>query len=118
MPEIRAAAVRAHQGQRTWTVVDAAGLPVDEAEQYLNWLRAVGRSVSTVRSYSHHLAHMYRWLAARGLAWDKESFDDLCDFMLALKAGLPPLSKKDGGERRDSSAGAAASAIREFYEYH
>src|SRR5258708_4520974 len=115
---IRAAPVRGPQGHRTWTVVDASGLPVDEAELYLNWLRAVGRSVSTVRSYAFHLAHLYRWLAARGLAWDRVTFDDLCDFMFALKAGLPPLARRGGGEREDSSTSSAASAVREFYEFH
>jgi len=29
------------------------------------------------------------WLGARSLARDRVTFDDLCDFMLALKAGLP-----------------------------
>ena len=115
---VRAARVRLPQGLRTWTVVDASGLPVGEVEQYLGWLRAVGRSVSTVRAYAHHLAHLYRWLAARGICWDRVDFDGLCDFMLALKAGLPPLAKRGGGEREASSAGAAASAVREFFEYH
>jgi integrase/recombinase XerD len=115
---VRAVRVRMPQGSRTWTVVDASGLPVDEVEQYLNWLRAVGRSVSTVRAYAFHLAHLYRWLAARGIAWDRVDFDGLCDFMLVLKAGLPPLAKRGGGERDASSAGAAASAVREFFEYH
>jgi integrase/recombinase XerD len=115
---VRAARVRLPQGPRTWTVVDASGLPVGEVEQYLGWLRAVGRSVSTVRAYAHHLAHLYRWLAARGICWDQVDFDGLCDFMLALKAGLPPLAKRGGGEREASSAGAAASAVREFFEYH
>jgi len=118
VPGVRAVRVRTPQGFRTWTVVDSTGLPVDEVEQYLNWLRVVGRSVSTVRAYGYHLAHLYRWLAARGIAWDRVDFDDLCDFMLALKAGLPPLAKRGGGERGASSAGAAASAVREFFEYH
>lgn len=115
---VRAARVRLPQGSRTWTVVDASGLPVVEVEQYLGWLRAVGRSVSTVRAYAYHLAHLYRWLSARGIAWDQVDFDGLCDFMLALKSGLPPLPKRGGGEREASSAGAAASAVREFFEYH
>jgi integrase/recombinase XerD len=118
MAGVRATRVRLPQGPRTWTVVDASGLPVVEVEQYLSWLRAVGRSVSTVRAYAYHLAHLYRWLAARGIAWDQVDFDGLCDFMLALKAGLPPLAKRGGGEREASSAGAAASAVREFFEYH
>ena len=115
---VRAARVRLPQGPRTWTVVDASGLPVVEVEQYLAWLRAVGRSVSTVRAYAHHLAHLYRWLTARGIAWDQVDFDGLCDLMLALKSGLPPLAKRGGGEREASSAGAAASEVREFFEYH
>lgn len=61
---MRAAPVIVH-GQPSWTLVGDDGVPVISAEQFLHWLRAVGRSPNTVRSYARHLTLFYRWLAAR-----------------------------------------------------
>jgi hypothetical protein len=61
--------VTAH-GQASWTVVDSRGLPIVEIEQFLHWLRAVGRSQNTIRSYARHLSLFYRWLSARRIARD------------------------------------------------
>lgn len=104
-------------GQLSWTVVDDRGLPVMPVEEYLHWLRATNSSSNTVRAYSFHLANLFEWLRHRQLAWDGVVFDDLNDFMVALRNGVPPLEKRDGTGRADSTVGAVASAVREFYEY-
>ena len=104
-------------GRPSWTVVDACGLPVAEVEQFLHWLRAVGRSQNTVRSYARHLSLFYRWLSARGISWDKILFNELCDFVGALSVGLPPLQTWRGG-RSQATVKAVSAGVREFYEFH
>lgn len=104
-------------GQPSWTVVDAHGLPVDEIEQFLHWLRAVGRSQNTVRSYAQHLSLFYRWLSARGIAWERLVFNELCDFVGVLSVGLPPLQTWRGS-RSPATVKAVSAAVREFYEFH
>ncbi|MBF9318025.1 tyrosine-type recombinase/integrase [Mycobacteroides chelonae] len=102
----------------SWTVVDGMGLPVEEVEQFLHWMRAVDRSVNSVRSYALHLSLFFRWLSARGIAWDTLSFEGLCDFVGALSAGLPPLVPRGGGTRSAATVKAINAAVREFYEFH
>lgn len=104
-------------GQGSWTVVDDRGLPIAEIEQFLHWLRAVGRSQHTIRSYARHLSLFYRWLSARGIAWDTVVFHELCDFVGALSAGLAPLPTRCGG-RSAATVKAVSAAVREFYEFH
>lgn len=104
-------------GRSSWTVVDSCGLPIVEIEQFLHWLRAVGRSQNTVRSYARHLSLFYRWLSARGIAWDSLVFNELCDFVGALSVGLPPLQTWRGS-RSPATVKAVSAGVREFYEFH
>jgi len=113
---MRAAPVTVHT-RPSWTVVDDRGLPITEVEQFLRWLRAIGRSQNTVRSYARHLSLFYRWLAARGIGWDALVFAELCDFVGALSVGLPPL-QTGRGTRSPATVKAVAAAVREFYEFH
>lgn len=101
----------------SWTLVDNAGLPVVEVEQFLHWLRAIGRSPNTVLAYTRHLSLYYRWLTARQIVWDDVDFDAVCDFVGALTAGLPPLETK-AGRRAPGTVKAVNAAVREFYEFH
>lgn len=112
---MRAAPVTVH-GRASWTVVDDEGLPVMEVEQFLHWMRAVGRSTNTVRSYARHLSLFYRWLSARQIAWGSLAFNELCDFVGVLSVGLPPLQRAQG--RSSATVKAVSAAVREFYEFH
>lgn len=112
---MRAAPVTVH-GRPSWTVVDDDGLPIAEVEQFLHWMRAVGRSTNTVRSYARHLSLFYRWLSARQITWDKLVFNELCDFVGVLSVGLPPLARPCG--RSPATVKAVSAAVREFYEFH
>lgn len=104
-------------GRPSWTVVDPCGLPIAEIEQFLHWLRAVDRSQNTVRSYAQHLSLFYRWLSARGMAWDAVDFNGLCDFVGVLTMGLPPLQTRRG-HRSSGTVKAVSAAVREYYEFH
>lgn len=113
---MRAAPVTVH-GRPSWTVVNDVGLPIAEIEQFVHWMRAVGRSGNTVRSYAQHLSLFYRWLSARGICWDRLVFSELCDFVGVLSVGLPPLATPRG-TRSPATVKAVSAAVREFYEYH
>lgn len=115
---VRAARLRSPQGAETWTVVGADGLPLDEVESYLHMLRARPCSVFTLKAYSGHLAHLFRWFEANGVDWDKAVFDDLADFMFCYRNGIAPLETRTGRARKNSSARGVAAAVREFYEHH
>lgn len=104
-------------GAASWTVVDDVGLPVTEVEQFLHWMRAIGRSQNTVRSYARHLSLFYRWLTVRGIDWDTVTFDAACDFVGALAVGLPPLQTQRN-RRAQGTVKAVSAAVREFYEFH
>ena len=67
-----------------------------EVEQFLHWLRAIGRSQNTVRSYARHLSLFYRWLGARGIDWDAVVFDALCDFVGRPVGRFAPLPTRSG----------------------
>jgi hypothetical protein len=43
-------------GERTWTVVGRDLLVVEAAEQYLEYLRMLGRSRNTMKSFARALA--------------------------------------------------------------
>jgi site-specific recombinase XerD len=105
-------------GTTTWTVVDSAGLPISAVDDYLHWLRATNKSSNTVLSYARHLSLLFRWLDALDLAWERVTFEQLCDFLLTAKAATPPLQqvgRRNG--RGPSTLKAIAAAVREFYEY-
>lgn len=85
----------------SWTVVDFDGLPIDDAENYLNSLRARDCSVNTVESYARCLAAYFSWLTARSCDWSEIIFDDLADFIYTFKQGMPPLEKRGGGTRKN-----------------
>ena len=50
-------------GERTWTVLDGDHRVVEPAEQYLEYLRMLGRSPNTVKSYARGLALWWEFLA-------------------------------------------------------
>ena len=57
--------VRLPSGVVTATVVGVDGLPIDEVETFLGYLRTVGSSRNTVTAYARHLALWFRWLTGR-----------------------------------------------------
>ena len=103
-------------GRASWTVVDASGLPVGEVEQFLHWLRAIGRSQNTVRSYARHLSLFYRWLGARESTGTPWYSTHRVDFGGAV-GRFAPLPTRSGS-RAPGTVKAVSAAVREFYEFH
>src|SRR4051794_32141680 len=74
-------------GERTWTVLDAEHRVVEPAEQYLEYLRMIGRSPNTVKSYARALALWWEFLAVYGLEWDRVTVEDFGRFLGWLRTG-------------------------------
>jgi Phage integrase, N-terminal SAM-like domain len=77
-------------GERTWTVVDGGYLVVAPAEEFLEFMRATGRSPNTVKSYARALALWWEFLAVYGLVWDEVKVEDFGAFLTWLRSGDTP----------------------------
>jgi integrase len=108
-------------GECTWTVLDADHRVAEPAEQYLEYLRMLGRSPNTVKSYARALALWWEFLAVYGLAWDRVTVEDFGRFLGWLRTGDSPAVVSI--ERRPArfSEGTVAlrvQAVCSFYRYH
>jgi hypothetical protein len=92
-------------GERTWTVIDGEHRVAEPVEQFLEYLRMLGRSPNTVKSYARALALWWQFLAVYELGWDAVAVEDLGRFLAWLRTGdSPALVSIDRG--RHSSARA------------
>lgn len=96
---IRSMPVRLPSGVSTATVVGVDGLPLEDAEAFLTYLRTVGSSRNTVVAYARHLALWFRWLASRGAGWEVLDFEGLCMFVQDLADGTVPALHRAGAAR-------------------
>jgi len=108
-------------GERTWTVLDGENRLVVPAEQFLEYLRMLGRSPNTVKSYARALALWWEFLTVYGLAWDAVTVEDFGRFLGWLRTGDSPAVVSI--ERRPArfSEGTVAlrvQAVCSFYRYH
>jgi site-specific recombinase XerD len=92
-------------------------LPIEPVDDYLHWLRARRCSTNTLETYAQHLAWLFTFFDHRGIVWEDVEFRILTDFLVAFGAGAPPLWRRGGGRRSDSTLRGASAAIKEFYEY-
>src|SRR5665213_4435842 len=77
-------------GARTWTVLDGDHRVVAAAEEHLEYLRMLGRSPNTVKSYARALALWWQFLDVYKLAWDAVTNEDLGRFLGWLRSGDEP----------------------------
>ncbi|MDN4163759.1 site-specific integrase, partial [Nocardioides abyssi] len=91
------------------------GLPLPEVDDYVLALSARKRSVNTEKAYCQHLAALFTFLHARGLAWEEAEFGDLSEFMVVFQTGVHPLQRTRGSGPRDvKTVRAAAAAVKGF----
>ena len=60
-PAARAMAFDTRSGRQSWTLVDQFGLPIAAVEDFLSYLRALGKFRNTVEAYARHLSLLWRW---------------------------------------------------------
>lgn len=108
-------------GERTWTVLDGDHGVVEPAEQYLEYLRMLGRSPNTVKSYARALALWWQFLDAYALEWDGVHVEDLGRFLGWLRSGDEPALAVIEQRRARFSEGTIAlrlQAVCSLYRYH
>jgi hypothetical protein len=77
-------------GERTWTVLNGSHLVVAPAEEFLEFMRATGRSPNTIKSYARALALWWQFLSVYDLAWDGVRVEDFGAFLTWLRSGDTP----------------------------
>jgi integrase len=107
-------------GARTWTVLDRDHRVVAAAEEYLEYLRMLGRSPNTVKSYARALALWWQFLTVYELAWDAVTAEDLGRFLGWLRIGDSPVLVSIERRAARFSEGTIAlrlQAVCSFYRY-
>lgn len=89
-------------------------------EAFLAHLTAVERSPLTVRTYAHDLAVYFRFLAERGVAWDRVDLDVLSGYVLWLRrpAENVVLLDLDAARRDAVTVNRMCSAVSSLYAFH
>jgi integrase len=107
-------------GERTWTVLDGDHGVAEPAEEFLEYLRMLGRSPNTVKSYARALALWWEFLSVYELAWDAVVVEDLGRFLGWLHTGDSPALVSIERRRARFSEGSIAlrlQAVCSFYRY-
>ena len=107
-------------GERTWTVLDREQRLVEPAEQFLEYLRMIGRSPDTVKSYARALALWWEFLTAYDLGWDAVMVEDLGRFLGWLRSGDGPrLASIEHRPARfaEGTVSVRLQAVSSFYRY-
>ena len=105
--------VMADGHERSWIVLDGAGYPIVEVNEYLLYLHHLGRSPNTVRAYAHHLRLFHEFLLDRQLGWKQIALSDLASFVGWLRQPSASTNRL----RSDSTINVILAAVGSFYEY-
>ena len=108
-------------GQRTWTMLGADHRPVGPVEGFLEYLRVLGRSPNTVKSYARALALWWQFLGLYGLEWDAVKLEDFGSFLGWLRTGdTPAVASIEPRPARfcEETVGVRLQAVASFYRYH
>ncbi len=121
----------AGDGHRCVEVLDAAGVPVPVAGDFLTHLSARGCSPNTVLAYGSDLGHLWRFLGAAGLCWDALTPERAVDLLVHLRATparrrgqprAPMLVTQDGAPAgppglSPATVNRALAAVSSFYDW-
>jgi integrase len=108
-------------GERTWTVLDESHAVTAPAEEYLEFMRATGRSPNTIKSYARALALWWEFLGAYSLVWDEVRVEDFGSFLSWLRSGDTPAVASIAQRQARFSEGTIAvrlQAVMSLYRHH
>jgi integrase len=108
-------------GERTWTVLGADHRPVQPVEGFLEYLRVLGRSPNTVKSYARALALWWEFLGLYGLGWEGVKLEDFGSFLGWLRTGdTPAVVSIEPRPARfcEETVAVRLQAVASFYRYH
>jgi integrase len=131
------AAVETNEPGEPFTIVDAAGEPVEAVSEFMREFTAGDMTSASCRSYAHDLLRWWRFLAAVGVAWDQAQRTDVRDLVLWLRQASNPQRERSrsGGPgpgsinprtgKRHLAEGYAPATINHqlavlstFYDFH
>lgn len=116
---IRAQRLTTVSAGESWTVTGDALLPIPEAEEFLSYCTAVGRSPRTVETYAYALALLFRFLGDQGFAWQELTLEQAARFVewLQRPAGevivLRPRVEGHGPGRSPATVNKITAAMTE-----
>jgi site-specific recombinase XerD len=105
----------------TYTVLGADHLPVDPAEEYLQFLRDDAASPNTVKAYAAGLAAWWTLLEYTGTDWREVSTAMFGQFLAYLRSGDLPGTARIGAPPTwlgPASTQLRAAAVLACYRYH
>ena len=105
----------------TYTVLGPDHLPIEAAEQYLQFLRDDGASPNTVKAYAAGLAAWWTVLEHTGTDWQDISTSLFGQFLAYLRTGDLPGTARIGAPEvwlGPASTQLRAAAVLAFYRYH
>jgi len=114
-------AVMAPGNQRTWTVLGADYLPIDAAEEFLEFLRTDGFSPNTVRSYAQSLGEYFQFLELAEATWRDVTISLFAAFRRWLATGTAPgtvMLHSDEAMRSPATVDLRCAAVLSFYRFH
>lgn len=107
-------------GEHTWTVLDGDHRVAEPAEQFLEYLRTLGRSPNTVKSYARALALWWQFLTVYELSWDAVTVEDLGRFLGWLRTGDSPALvwiERRSARFSEGTIALRLQAVCSFYRY-
>ncbi|WP_158089858.1 site-specific integrase, partial [Mycobacterium kyorinense] len=105
----------------TYTVLGADHLPIDPAEEYLQFLRDDAASPNTVKAYAAGLAAWWTLLEHTGTDWRDVSTAMFGQFLTYLRSGDLPGTARIGAPPTwlgPASTQLRAAAVLACYRYH
>lgn len=98
--------------ERSWTVVDADGLPIAPIELWLEHLRVTGAAPNTVRSYARGLALWWLFLDVDQLEWRSVGIGDVASFLSWMRY------RHAEHVPAEATLSARLAAVVAFYRFH
>lgn len=112
--------VRFPDGQITWMVIGENFLPIEPIQEFLDYLRNVGRSPNTVKSYAYHLKLYWDYLKSIDTDWRNVGIVELADFMSWLRYpshGKVVSMQEQNAVRTESTVNAVLTSVCMLYDF-
>ena len=106
---------------QTWTVLGHDHRPIAPVEEFLEYLRVLGRSPNTVKSYARALALWWEFLELYELQWDAVKLEDFGSFLGWLRSGDTPgmvSIQRRSARFSEETVAVRLQAVASFYRYH
>lgn len=105
----------------TYTVIGEDYLPIDPINRYLIYIKKLGYSIYTIKTYATALSFFWRFLKYKRLAeWTNVQLEHCADFVHYLRsprAGVDELFNFEA-KRNENTINLYLAAVASFYDFH